>query len=49
MELKKYYSGGDSHFVNFPLYFGRAYKFKIAGFTYAKLVSCSRLVKARQK
>jgi len=48
MQLRRYV-GKDGYYFNYPLYFSMGYKFKIAGFSYAKMVRCSRLVTARQK
>jgi hypothetical protein len=41
--------GKDDYYYNYPLFFSAGYKFKISGFSYAKIVRCSRLVIARQK
>jgi hypothetical protein len=41
--------GKEDYYFTYPIYFSIGYKFKIAGFSYAKIVRCSRLVKARQK
>lgn len=48
MQLRRYI-GKDGYYYNYPLYFSMGYKFKLAGFSYAKKVYCSRLVPARQK
>jgi len=48
IQLRRYI-GKDGYYYNYPLYFSMGYKFKRAGFSYAKMVKCSRLVVARQK
>ena len=48
IQLKRFI-GKDSFYYTYPIYFSIGYKFKISGFSYAKIVNCSRLVSARQK
>jgi len=48
IQLRRYI-GKDGYYYNYPIFFSRGYKFKIAGFSYAKMVRCSRLVVSRQK
>jgi len=48
IQLRRYI-GKDGYYFNYQLYFSSGYKFKIAGFSYAKIVRCSRLLYARQK
>jgi len=48
IQLKRYI-GKEGYYLNYPIYFSIGYKLKIVGFSYAKIVRCSRLVPARQK
>jgi len=48
IQLRRYV-GKDDYYYNYPIYFSMGYKLKISGFSYAKMVRCSRLVVARQK
>lgn len=48
IQLRRYI-GKDGYYYTYPIYFSIGYKFKISGFSYAKIVRCSRLVSARQK
>lgn len=48
IQLKRYI-GKESYYLTYPIYFSIGYKFKVVGFSYAKIVRCSRLVPARQK
>jgi len=48
IQLRRYV-GKDGYYANYPFFFSIGYKFKRSGYSYAKIVKCSRLVIARQK